>query len=206
MLDKYIIEFDKMVKTLFTKPISKRNHPDDGVAEAQLSDADCRHVIGLMRINHCGEVCAQGLYQGQALVASAKAYQDSLSHAAFEETEHLAWTSSRVNELGGHTSFLNPLFYFGSLVIGVGAGVIGDKWSLGFLAETENQVGNHLAKHLEQLPKHDIKSKLILEQMIVDEASHEQMANNYGAANLPGVIKDLMKITSKLMTSITYYV
>lgn len=206
MLDKCIIEFDKIVKTLFTRAVSKREHPDAAQSDIDLSNQDRRHVIGLMRVNHCGEVCAQGLYQGQALVARDKSHQDSLSHAAFEETEHLAWTNNRVAELGGQTSFLNPLFYFGSLAIGAGAGILGDKWSLGFLAETENQVGRHLSEHLEQLPKHDIKSKLILEQMVVDEARHEKMANNYGAAVLPLPVKKFMRLTSKLMTTMAYHI
>ena len=206
MLDRAIIEVDKIVKTLFTPAISKRIHPDSGIAEGQLSVAEKKHALGLMRVNHCGEICAQGLYQGQALTARDKTNQKSFQNAAFEEIEHLAWTEHRIYELGGRTSILNPLFYAGSLAMGIAAGVVGDKWNLGFLAETEHQVGAHLANHLEQLPEADNKSRAILEQMKEDEAHHEDMANNYGAANLPPPIKKIMTLTSKVMTSLTYYV
>lgn len=206
MLDKYILEFDKIVKTLFTKPLSKREHPDAFESDIDFSETEKREVIGLMRVNHTGEVCAQALYQGQALVARDQTNKEKLEHASFEETEHLAWTSKRLEELGGHTSILNPIFYLGSLAVGAGAGALGDKWSLGFLAETENQVGEHLRSHLLRLPKADIKSKRILEQMTLDEAQHEKMAQDFGAANLPYPVKILMRITSKLMTSTAYHI
>jgi len=206
MLDKIIIEVDKIVKTLFTPAISKRAHPDSDVEEGQLSVAEKKHVLGLMRVNHCGEICAQGLYQGQALTARDKSNQESFQHAAFEEIEHLAWTEHRIHELGGRASLLNPLFYVGSLAMGISAGVVGDRWNLGFLAETEHQVGAHLASHLEQLPKADNKSRAILQQMKEDEAHHEDMANNYGAADLPPPVKKIMELTSKVMTKVTYYI
>ncbi|MCE3268026.1 MAG: demethoxyubiquinone hydroxylase family protein [Burkholderiales bacterium] len=206
MLDKIIIEVDKMVKTLFTPATSKRVHPDERIEEGVLSVAQRKHVLGLMRVNHCGEVCAQGLYQGQALTARDKSHAEKFQNAAFEEIEHLAWTEHRILELGGRTSFLNPLFYVGSLVMGISAGVVGDKWNLGFLAETERQVGAHLASHLEQLPAADNKSRAILQQMKEDEAHHEDMANNYGAINLPPPVRKIMSLTSKAMTKITYYI
>lgn len=206
MLDKIIVEIDRMVKTLFTPAVSSREHPDHEIKEAQLSVAQKKHILGLMRVNHCGEICAQGLYQGQALTARDESNQESFQHAASEETDHLAWTENRIHELGGRTSILNPFFYAASLVMGVGAGIVGDKWNLGFLAETEHQVGKHLASHLEQLPEDDNKSRAILMQMKEDEAKHEDMAHNYGAADLPFPVKRTMALTSKIMTKLTYYI
>jgi ubiquinone biosynthesis monooxygenase Coq7 len=204
MLDKAIVEVDKVLKNLFNKPVSKRTHPDDAITECDLTDEERKHVIGLMRVNHTGEICAQGLYQGQALTARDKTHKQAFEHAAFEEIEHLAWTESRVHELGGHTSILNPLFYLGSLAIGVGAGLLGDKWNLGFLEETEKQVESHLTEHLDLLPEHDNKSRAIVEQMRTDEINHAHMAHDAGAAELPQVVKATMKMTSKIMTSLTY--
>lgn len=204
MLDRTIVEFDKIVKNLFHKPISKRNHPDESIVEAELSDAERNHVIGLMRVNHCGEICAQALYQGQALTARNQEHREAFDHAAYEEIEHLAWTEHRIEELGGKTSILNPLFYAGSLAIGIGAGLLGDKWSLGFLEETEKQVESHLTEHLEKIPKHDNKSRAVLEQMREDEIRHAHMAHDSGAADLPAPIKNIMAITSKIMTSFSY--
>ncbi|MCC2625151.1 MAG: demethoxyubiquinone hydroxylase family protein [Burkholderiales bacterium] len=206
MLDNIIIEVDKIVKTLFTPAVSTRVHPDKEIEEGELSAHEKKHVSGLMRVNHCGEVCAQGLYQGQALTARNKSNQQSFKHAAAQETEHLAWTEHRIHELGGHTSILNPIFYAGSLAMGIGAGIVGDRWSLGFLAETEHQVGDHLDDHLKQLPLTDNKSRAILEQMREDEAQHEIAATNYGAADLPPPVKKIMALTSKVMTSLTYYI
>ncbi|MDD3266487.1 MAG: 2-polyprenyl-3-methyl-6-methoxy-1,4-benzoquinone monooxygenase [Burkholderiales bacterium] len=204
MLDRAIVEFDKIVKNLFHKPISKRNHPDEFIVEADLSEAEKAHIIGLMRVNHCGEICAQALYQGQALTARDQAHREAFDHAAYEEIEHLAWTEHRIKELGGKTSVLNPLFYAGSLAIGIGAGVLGDKWSLGFLEETEKQVESHLTEHLDKIPEHDNKSRAVLEQMREDEIRHAHMAHDSGAADLPAPIKNIMKITSKVMTSLSY--
>jgi ubiquinone biosynthesis monooxygenase Coq7 len=206
ILDKFIVEVDRVAKTLFTPAISRREHPDNHLDDTNLSVAQKKHVVGLMRVNHCGEICAQGLYQGQALTARDKSNQESFNNAAFEEIEHLAWTQHRINELGGRTSILNPLFYVGSLAMGIGAGLIGDKWNLGFLAETEKQVGAHLDTHLQQLPSQDKKSQAILEQMKEDEAHHEEMAHNYGAADLPFPLKKLMALTSMAMTKTAYYI
>jgi ubiquinone biosynthesis monooxygenase Coq7 len=206
MIDNLIIELDKFVKTIFANPVSERPHPDAKVDEAQLSDADKNQAISLMRVNHCGEVCAQALYQGQAITSHNDKTKAALSQAAAEETEHLAWTKKRINELGGKTSILNPLFYLGSLTIGMTAGLIGDKWNLGFLKATEEQVEAHLNDHLEKINPNDTKSRAILEQMREDEIRHAEMATNQGASDLPLPVKLAMKIASKIMTKTTYYI
>lgn len=205
MLDKLIIEFDKGLKTLTASAHSVRPHPDENVQEPELSAEEKRHALGLMRVNHCGEVCAQALYNGQALTAKNPQIVDALQQASKEETEHLAWCEKRIHELGGHTSLLNPLWYAGSFTLGAIAGAIGDKWNLGFLAETEHQVGAHLEKHLHELPASDEKSRAILQQMKTDEAQHADTAIGLGGAELPAPIKDAMKHISKVMTSTTYY-
>lgn len=205
MLDKLIIEFDKGLKTLTASAHSVRPHPDKNVKEAELSAEEKRHALGLMRVNHCGEVCAQALYNGQSLTAKNPQIVDALQQASKEETEHLAWCEKRIHELGGHTSLLNPIWYAGSFTLGAIAGAIGDKWNLGFLAETEHQVGAHLEKHLHELPASDEKSRAILEQMKTDEAQHADTAIGLGGAELPAPIKAAMKQMSKVMTSTTYY-
>ena len=164
-LDSFIIEFDKGLRSLFSQSHSVRPHPDAGIQEADLSDGEKNKAAALMRVNHCGEICAQALYQGQALTARDPQVQRKLEEAARDETEHLAWTAQRVHELGGHVSVLNPLWYSGSLAIGACAGLIGDKWNLGFLAETERQVGAHLQSHLNKLPENDAKSRAVVQQM-----------------------------------------
>jgi ubiquinone biosynthesis monooxygenase Coq7 len=158
-----------------------------------------------MRINHCGEVCAQALYNGQALTAKNPQIKQALAQASKEETEHLAWCEKRIHELGSHTSLLNPLWYAGSFTLGALAGAIGDKWNLGFLAETERQVGAHLDKHLKELPSQDEKSRAILAQMKIDEAHHADTAVHLGAAELPQPIKSAMQQMSKVMTATTYH-
>ena len=204
-LDRIISEFDTGLRTLLAKPHSLRAHPDAGIAEATLSNDEKRHVSALMRINHTGEVCAQALYSGQALTARDAATSKTMQQAAREETEHLAWCETRIQQLGGRTSILNPLFYAGSFAIGAIAGALGDKWSLGFLEETEKQVGVHLANHLNQLPGTEEKSRKIIEQMQIDEAKHANDAKQLGAANLPAPVKFCMKQMSKLMTTSTYH-
>lgn len=206
MLDKLIIEFDKIIKTLSVNHSSQRAHPDYDVAEADLSVAEQKKSVALMRVNYCGEVCAQGLYQGQALTSRNKENRELFEHAAFEETEHLAWLTQRINELGGRPSILNPIFYAGSLAMGIGAGILGDKWSLGFLEETEIQVGEHLTSHLDKLPASDIKSRKILEQMQIDETKHANIAHSQGAAKLPVPVRFMMKGLSKVMTHTTYHI
>jgi len=204
-LDKLISEFDTGLRTLLAKPHSQRMHPDEGVAETQLTDAEKRHASALMRVNHTGEVCAQALYSGQAITARNAATSKTMQQAAREETEHLAWCETRIHELGGRTSVLNPLFYAGSFAIGTVAGALGDKWSLGFLEETEKQVGEHLTSHLTQLPEADEKSRKIVEQMRTDEAKHANDAKLHGAAQLPAPVKFCMKQMSKFMTASTYH-
>jgi ubiquinone biosynthesis monooxygenase Coq7 len=159
-----------------------------------------------MRINHTGEVCAQALYNGQALTARNPATEAALREASQEETEHLAWCEKRIHELGSHKSLLNPLWYTGSFAIGALAGALGDKWNLGFLAETEHQVGKHIEDHLQRLPQQDEKSRAILEQMKVDEAKHATTALHYGGAELPLPVKLAMKLTSKVMTRTAYWI
>ncbi|HQS57028.1 MAG: demethoxyubiquinone hydroxylase family protein [Gallionellales bacterium 35-53-114] len=205
-LDKIIIEFDKGLRTLFSQAHSVRAHPDAGMAEGALSESEKNNAAALMRVNHCGEICAQALYQGQALTARDPQVQRKLGEAAQEETEHLAWTAQRVYELGGHVSVLNPLWYSSSLAIGAVAGVLGDKWNLGFLAETERQVGAHLQSHLNALPQNDARSRAVVQQMYIDETQHAEMAAGLGAAELPPPVKLAMQLSGKLMTRTAYWV
>ncbi|WP_028449184.1 MULTISPECIES: 2-polyprenyl-3-methyl-6-methoxy-1,4-benzoquinone monooxygenase [Chitinibacter] len=203
-VDQLIGEFDTVLRTLAAPASSVRPHPDQGLPEAELSAEEKRHAAGLMRVNHCGEVCAQALYQGQALTARSDTAREALREAAHEEVEHLAWTRQRLDELGSHRSLLNPLWYAGSFAMGVTAGVIGDKWNLGFLAETERQVTAHLRSHLAQLPEQDAKSRAIVTQMAIDETSHAEQAVALGAAELPLPVATLMTATSKVMTTLSY--
>ncbi|MEJ8673170.1 2-polyprenyl-3-methyl-6-methoxy-1,4-benzoquinone monooxygenase [Chromobacterium amazonense] len=205
MLDKLITELDKGLRTLCAPAHSGRAHPDQDIAETELSAAEKRHALGLMRVNHCGEVCAQALYQGQALTARDEAAREALRQAAQEEVEHLAWTERRIRELGGRPSLLNPLWYTGSLAMGVAAGVLGDKWNLGFLQETERQVGAHLDSHLSALPEGDARSRAIVSQMRDDELQHAEMARELGAAELPAPLKAAMKLSARLMTGSSYH-
>ncbi|HHO58680.1 MAG TPA: 2-polyprenyl-3-methyl-6-methoxy-1,4-benzoquinone monooxygenase, partial [Thiotrichales bacterium] len=171
----------------------------------EVDEKERKHVAGLMRVNHSGEVSAQALYQGQAVTARDPDVRGKLQQAAIEENDHLKWTHLRLQELGSHTSFLNPLWYTGSFAIGAFAGALGDKWSLGFLAETEHQVVKHLDNHLQQLPAHDARSRAILEQMKTDELKHATTAIENGAAELPFPVKKLMAAMSKVMTTTAYY-
>ena len=205
-LDCIIVEFDKGLRTLLSEAHSVRPYPDANVAEAPLSEAEKRHAAALMRVNHSGEICAQALYQGQALTARDPKVQQRLQHAAQEETEHLAWTAHRVHELGGHLSLLNPLWYTGSLALGAFAGLLGDKWNLGFLSETEQQVGAHLQSHLSRLPQQDEKSRVIVSQMYTDEIGHADMAVELGGVELPNPVPMLMKLNGRVMTSLVYRV
>ncbi|MCB6182150.1 2-polyprenyl-3-methyl-6-methoxy-1,4-benzoquinone monooxygenase [Leeia sp. TBRC 13508] len=205
-LDKLIVEFDKGLRTLFAEASSRRPHPDVQTPDAELSEEEKKHAARLMRINHCGEICAQALYQGQALTARDPKNKEAFTEAAWQETEHLAWTAKRIDELGGHKSLLNPIWYTGSLAIGITAGLIGDKWNLGFLAETEHQVAKHLDEHMEKLPPQDQKSYAILDQMKTDELEHADQAIEHGAANLPLPVKAMMQLTSKVMTKSSYWI
>lgn len=204
--DQVVVEFDKILRAVFVEARSRRPVPGDGVLEADLSDAERRHVAGLMRVNHCGEICAQALYQGQGLVSRNRSVREALCEAADEETEHLAWTERRIGELGGRKSLLNPLWYASALSVGVLAGRLGDRWNLGFLAETERQVEAHLEGHLRKLPARDRRSREILEQMKSDEAKHARTACHLGAAELPAPAKLAMRLAAKVMTNTAYYV
>ena len=205
-LDKLIVEFDKGLRTLSGKARSARPFPDADLPEAQLSKDEKKQAAALMRVNHSGEICAQALYQGQALTARDPAVQLQLQRAAQEETDHLAWTARRVHDLGGRLSLLNPLWYGSSLALGAVAGLLGDKWNLGFLAETERQVGAHLQSHLVRLPQQDEKSRAVVAQMHTDETGHADTAVQLGAAELPLPVKVAMKTTSRVMTRIAYWV
>jgi 3-demethoxyubiquinol 3-hydroxylase len=174
--------------------------PESGMAEAQR-----QHAAALMRVNHTGEVCAQALYQGQALTARSSRAQDALQRAAHEETEHLAWTAGRIEELGGRKSLLNPLWYAGSFALGAAAGLLGDRWNLGFLAETERQVVEHLDGHLQRLPVEDRRSRAIVEEMRLDESRHATTAHVHGAAELPLPARALMRVASSVMTRASYW-
>ena len=204
-LDTLIVELDTGLRTLLAKPRSVRAHPDADLFDADLTEAEKAHASALMRVNHTGEVCAQALYSGQALTAHHPEITLALKHAAQEETEHLAWCETRIAQLGGRTSVLNPLFYAGSFTMGAIAGALGDKWNLGFVAETEKQVEAHLASHLDKLPESDKKTRKIIEQMQLDEAKHAAEAKQLGAVELPTPAKFLMKQVSKLMTASSYY-
>ena len=210
--DQLIMNADTALRTLFGQPmITHREYPAKDLpgkdtADADFSDQERKHIAGLMRVNHCGEVSAQALYQGQSLTSKNKEVKEKLQQAALEENDHLEWTKNRLDELGSHTSFLNPLWYSGSFAIGAFAGAIGDKWNLGFLAETEHQVVEHLESHLNKLPGGDLRSRAILEQMKIDEQKHATTAIEHGAAELPPQVKALMAAMSKVMTSTTYYI
>lgn len=205
-LDRLIVEFDKALRSVFAPAPTVRVVPGDQLAEADLSIGERQHVAGLMRVNHCGEICAQALYQGQALTSKNEDIRASLAKAGAEETEHLAWTERRIAQMGGRKSVLNPVCYVGALAIGAVAGRCGDAWNLGFLAETERQVESHLDGHLSRLPPHDRKSWEILDQMRLDEVAHSQMAIRLGARELPDSIKLTMKLAARLMTRTAYYI
>lgn len=205
-IDKFIIGFDHALRTLLTPAQTLRPVPGRNLPDAELSDWEKRESSALMRINHVGEICAQALYQGQAFTARNAEVQLTLGQAAREETEHLAWTERRIAELGGRKSIMNPLWYGASFAIGALAGMLGDKWNLGFLAETERQVTAHLTGHLKRLPQSDGKSRAILTQMQIDEAGHATTAIAHGGADMPLPVKLIMKLGSKVMTRTAYWV
>ena len=203
-LDRLIVEVDQGVRTLLGVHAGNRPTPGRDRPEGDLDEPARRHAAGLMRVNHCGEVCAQALYQGQALASKNEDLQHKLRAAAREEEDHLAWTESRISELGGRTSLLNPLWYTGSLAMGYAAGKAGDAWSLGFLKETERQVERHLEGHLERLGSDDARTRTIVAQMKIDEAGHAAMAARLGARELPFPVKRLMAAVAKVMTTLSY--
>ena len=204
-LDRLLVGVDQAVRTLSPGvSTAARKNPSATMSSDQLDKSDYRHIAGLMRINHTGEVCAQALYQGQAATAKLPDVRDKMEHAALEETDHLVWCEDRLNQLGSQTSLLNPLFYALSYGIGAVAGAAGDKWSLGFVAATEEQVCKHLREHLEQLPPEDKKTRAILKQMLADEEEHGASALAAGGQDFPKPIKDVMSVMSKAMTKTTY--
>ena len=204
--DHLIANFDQALRTLFGRPlVTERPYPAEDIPEAELSEAERTEAARLMRVNHTGEVCAQALYQGQALTARLDAVRDSMERAAQEENDHLDWCERRVQELGSRTSLLNPPFYLGAFTLGALAGAAGDKWSLGFVAETERQVVEHLDGHLRRLPPQDARSRAILEQMKIDEAHHGTTAMEAGGAPLPAPVRALMRLGSKVMTRTAYW-
>ena len=205
-MDQLIATFDTGLRTVFAGAQAARMRPDAAIDEPALDDKSKTHAAALMRINHVGEVCAQALYSGQALTSRNAQIVNALQHAAAEETDHLAWCEARIKELGGRKSLLNPLWYAGSFALGAIAGKLGDKWNLGFLAETENQVSKHLQNHLDQLDETDIKTRTIVSQMQQDEAVHALEANQLGASELPAPVKAGMKFASKIMISTAYYI
>ncbi len=206
LIDQLLIHINRSLNTI-SGTSSERAHPAAMQPESTtLSDNERKLSAGLMRVNHSGEVCAQALYQGQALTAKSKHVKEQLQKSAEEENDHLAWCEQRLNELKSHTSYLNPLWYIGSFLIGAFAGVWGDRWSLGFIVATEQQVAEHLAKHLQKLPNNDIKSRLIIEQMQEDELHHASVAQSIGAAELPFFVKSLMRQTAKIMTQTAYWI
>jgi len=206
-LDRVFVNLDRAVRTVFGRPqTTRRPNPAGNIAETELPEQERRHSARLMRINHTGEICAQALYQGQALTARLPEVRRAMGRSAREENDHLHWCETRIHELGDRKSFLNPLWYAGSFTIGALAGLAGDKWSLGFVVETEHQVENHLDKHLDQIPVTDRKTRAILDQMKADEIHHAQVAKAAGGAPLPGPVKLAMRLTSKVMTRSVYWV
>ncbi len=203
--DRAIVEFDRALRTLFGVHAAARPSPAESLHEAPLDDAERRHAAALMRVNHCGEVCAQALYQGQALASRDASINKELARAALEEADHLSWSAERIAELGGRTSLLNPLWYAGSLCIGYVAGRVGDDWNLGFLAETERQVERHLSGHLDRLPERDTRTRAVIEVMRREEAGHAETANALGARDLPEPVRRAMRLAARLMTTTAYW-
>lgn len=208
LIENFLVEIDTALRTLAppSQRESKRKSPALNLSEQTLNTEEKRQVAGLMRVNHSGEVCAQALYQGQALTAQLPKVRAQMAEAAEEEIDHLAWCEERLKDLNSQPSILNPIWYFGSLMLGSLAGLAGDRWSLGFVAETERQVSNHLQSHLNKLPAQDEKSKAILKQMDEDERHHAELAQNAGAAELPPPLRGLMRLVSKLMTYSSYHI
>ena len=201
-IDRAIIEFDRALRALAGLQRAERPSPAAQVAEGDLDDRARAHSAALMRVNHVGEVCAQALYQGQALTARDSSVRASLEQAAREEEDHLAWSLDRIEELGGRPSLLNPLWYAGALGLGMAAGALGDRWNLAFLAETERQVEEHLGSHLDRLAPEDARTRRVVEAMRADEARHRQTAIELGAAELPQPVKTAMRAMAKVMTTV----
>jgi ubiquinone biosynthesis monooxygenase Coq7 len=210
-VDQFCLGVDRLLRPLSnilagTTPVTLRAFPAAATPEASLTATERKHAAGLMRVNHAGEVAAQALYHAQGLVSRETSIQQQMQAAGLEEGDHLAWCEQRICELGSHTSYLNPVWYAGSFMIGLAAGLAGDKWSLGFVAETERQVVNHLQTHLEKLPSEDLRSAQVLRQMQLDEAQHRDTAIHAGANVLPDAIKKIMQFTASFMVKAAYWI
>lgn len=200
-LDRFISTIDQSLRTVYGTPVTtERPNPATGLPEASLSDTERQLTGRLLRVDHAGEIAAQGLYQGQAITAKDPEIREQMRRSADEENDHLAWCAARLEATGSHKSYLNPVWYWGSFGIGALAGLAGDRWSLGFVDETEQQVVRHLDDHLIRLPPDDQRSRAVLVQMREDEAHHAYKARSAGAAKLPAPIRGLMRVTSKIMT------
>lgn len=205
MLDKLIVQVDLAVKSVAGGITTKtRLSPAGDVEKSILSNQEAARSVRLMRVNHSGEVCAQALYQGQALAAKSAELEQTMNQASQEEIDHLAWCEARIKELDGHTSYLNPLWYMASFTTGMVAGLIGDRYNLGFLAATEDLVCEHLEDYIEKLPQADLEGRAILSQMKLDERKHATIARDAGGVELPAAVKSLMRGFSRLMTLSTY--
>jgi 3-demethoxyubiquinol 3-hydroxylase len=205
-IDRLIGEFDRALRALAGVTRSDRPSPAEAVPESTVSEQERNHAAALMRVNHVGEICAQALYQGQALTARDPTARQALERAALEEEDHLVWSADRIRELGGRPSLLNPAWYAGAFVMGAVAGALGDRWNFAFLAETERQVEEHLSGHLEALPPQDRRTRAVVEAMRADEAKHRASALALGAAELPEPVKRAMRLASKVMTTVAYRV
>ena len=205
LVDELIGGFDRALRAMAGVHKPARPSPAHDLPESsELSDEARERSAALMRVNHVGEVCAQALYEGQAVMARHPTTRESLAEAAREERDHLAWCAQRIEQLGGRTSLLNPLWYAGSFALGVAAGAAGDRWNLAFLAETERQVEAHLAGHLERLAPQDRKTRAVVEAMRIDEARHRETAVDLGAAELPRAVQTAMRLASRVMTTVSY--
>lgn len=207
LIDRFISNADQALRTLVPSAArAGQPSPAEPIESPAVDDGERKHIAGLMRINHTGEVCAQALYQGQALTAKLEHVRSDMEQAAEQEIDHLVWCEQRLRELDSHTSLLNPLFYAASFSIGAVAGLAGDQWSLGFVAATEDQVCKHLRDHLDRLPASDHKSRAILQQMLEDESQHGSRALEAGGRAFSAPAKALMSAVSGVMTKTTYYV
>lgn len=206
LVDDFITGIDKVVRVVSGVASASRPNPAARIADNVLDDAERRHSAGLMRVNHVGEVCAQALYDAQGRFARTEELKQQFHKAGREEEDHLAWTAQRLQELGSHTSLLNPLWYAGAYAIGAVAARVGDAQSLGFVVETERQVEAHLASHMNALPLHDEKSRAIVEQMRVDEIAHGAAAQSLGASEMSVAVRSAMRAMAKVMTTTAYYI
>jgi 3-demethoxyubiquinol 3-hydroxylase len=205
-IDQFLNAADNFLRSVATTPPSSRPYPAKGVPEAELTDAERKLAASLMRVNHSGEVAAQALYQGQALTAKTPEMAKLLHEAAVEEADHLNWTAKRLEALGSRPSLLAPFWYAGAFAIGAVAGRLGDRVSLGFLAETERQVEQHLMDHMSRIPHADEASKAVIEQMKEDEIKHRNTALDHGGADLPGPVQSVMRASGKVMTTVAHYI